>query len=183
MATAPALVLELYYEDQSGHAFAQDSRLNLAQLVRKLAPHVNLEIDVLEARRIERSRFNALGQDHDVPNSPPSRSGRQSLLITNENIGAAGWAGPEKGCISRQEMEDKARRGGNSADITIHEWLHTIEGIEINGRRVPNPDRNTDYGYPDASGVGGDGEPTWYCWYSYALGSPLEAGAAPKITA
>lgn len=105
----------------------------------------------------------------DVPNHEPSSPDRQSLIITNEDIQAQGWAGPGRGCLSKQRMKDKASRGGNSANITIHEWLHTIEGLMINGKSIPHPHSNSSYGFPYPSGKDVDGEDTWYEWYKFIL--------------
>jgi hypothetical protein len=40
---------------------------------------------------ILRALFLAHGADRDVPYHPPTDPGHQTLLITNEDIGAKGW--------------------------------------------------------------------------------------------
>lgn len=42
------------------------------------------------------------------------------------------------GCLSAQALKEKRSRGRNPADITVHEWIHTLQGLHINGRPVPS---------------------------------------------
>jgi hypothetical protein len=78
-------------------------------------------------------------------------------------------AGPGIGCLNKRRMEEKIRRGGNSADITIHEWLHTLQGQKINGRVLPSPDENGRYGFSTPDGQGPDGVDVWHKWYEFVL--------------
>jgi hypothetical protein len=55
------------------------------------------------------------------------------------------------------------------ADITIHEWLHTIEGQMIQGRSVPYVDSPEAHRF--GSTVGADGQATWHDWYRFMLGA------------
>lgn len=140
---APLFVLELYYE--------RDSQIHLAEivsaahqtLVNHLAPHLQLEIRVSKASQITRSSGNYQGRRYDVPNQQPSSALHQSLLITNEQIGYDGLAGPRVGCVSEQALCDKIRKAGNPADITVHEWPHTLEGVIIRGEPLPSPDSSS----------------------------------------
>jgi hypothetical protein len=161
--------LELYFEHDVDRAFAEGEANKLTSLVRKLAPHIALHVSVLNATNILRRRFCCDGRSYDVPNQAPSRSGRQSLLITSEDIQAEGWAGSKQGCLSKQRMEEKERNRGSSADITIHEWMHTIEGLQVDGRRMPDPHSNASFGFTVPSGRGGDGQDIWHDWYAFAL--------------
>jgi hypothetical protein len=161
--------LELYYERDSDGALAEDTAKRLTNLLHSLAPHVVLAILVLRADRIVRSRFSYEAASHDVPNHLPTCALHQSLLITNEEIGAAGWAGPGQGCVSKERIAQKVCTGADSADITLHEWLHTIEGLKINGRTVPDPHQNAEFGFPEPSGHDADGGDTWHDWYRYML--------------
>jgi len=62
------------------------------------------------------------------------------------------------------------KNGGNPADITVHEWRHTLEGVIMHGEPLPSPDNSSMHGqFCKASGFGPDGQPTWYDWYSYLL--------------
>jgi hypothetical protein len=170
MHPAPShFTLELYFERESDHAFVDDEAARLIALVAALAPHIDLEVLTSKATAITRVLFDSDGTRHDVPNQAPSKIGRQALLITNEDIGAEGWAGRVQGCLSKQRMEKKRMAGADSADITIHEWLHTIEGLEINGRMIPHPHLNASFGFPNPSGRGPDGGDTWHSWYRYEL--------------
>ena len=94
--------------------------------------------------------------------------GSQTLVVTNNDIGSQGRAGQGKGCVSKPRMEQKIRNGGDSAEITIHEWFHTIEGKRINGREIPNPDRPPPR-FGQSSSIGLDGEPQWLDWYRHML--------------
>ena len=50
--------------------------------------------------------------------------------------------GGKQGCLNKQKVEKKLQKGVSPADITIHEWLHTIEDLEINGGQIPNSHTN-----------------------------------------
>jgi hypothetical protein len=155
-----AFTLELYYEPGVGQGFAADSAERLKRLVSMLAPHVDLTVLVLPTQNIVRSRFLYDGKTLDVPNHAPLSQQHQSLLITTEDIQAEGWAGLGRGCLSKSRMSAKINAGGDSADITIHEWLHTVEGAEIDGWRIPNPHSNGQYGFVNPSGRSDDGGET-----------------------
>jgi hypothetical protein len=167
----PALVLELYYERDSDRAFAEEARAALLVLLSDIAPHVQLDVFVLKAvDLIWIGHPFDLGRSN-IPNHLPTAEHHQSLLITNADLGPnyEGLAGPGKGCLSKQSMQEKLDQGGDSADISIHEWLHTIEGLKIGGRTLPSPDNNGAYGFGMASGRGGDGKATWHDWYRFIL--------------
>jgi len=167
-----SFILELYYEQDDDQSFAVCEAKKLGDLVHRLVPdkHLSLEIRVLKAAAIYRVIFQDAGVRHNVPNQNPSTDGHQSLLITREDIGAEGWAGAKKGCLSKRALEEKASLGADSADISIHEWLHTIEGCEIDGWIIPHPHANPRFGFAAASGRGPDGKETWHDWYKFALG-------------
>jgi hypothetical protein len=53
----------------------------------------------------------------------------------------------------------------------IHEWLHSIYGIQVRGNPVPNPDDDQKYKYPGAYGANramGEQE-GWRRWYEAIL--------------
>jgi hypothetical protein len=140
--------------------------------VNDLAPQIALTVHVLKAYEICRADVGG----RDVPYHPPSASSRQSLLITSEPIGAHGWGWPPCCVVSRGRLEWKAANGGDPADLLIHEWLHTLVGMTINGRPVPFADDAEKLGF---SGVPGpDGDDTWHEWYRYALGGDGRQGSA-----
>ena len=160
---APKFVLELYYEQEDDRCFAEEEAKKLKSLVHCLAPHILLDVHVLKATTILRN-----DDPCDHPYHEPSCPDRQSLLITNDSFCYQGLAGRGRGCLSKKEMEKKARKGENSADITIHEWLHTIQGQEVNGRCLPNPHcAPPEFSCPDRKGP--DGQPVWYRWYKHIL--------------
>jgi len=155
--------LEIFFEQDEYQEFARKEAEKLDTLVKRLAPHINLKIATQKATKI-----CPPNQHYDFPTHEPVEKGSQTLLITQEEFGPEdrranreGRAGPEKGCLSKRKLEEK---GPKSADITIHEWLHTIAGKEIGGRRLPNPDNAQAYRFrcPDANGE-------WHCWYKHIL--------------
>jgi hypothetical protein len=158
--------LELYFESEDDRALAERASAALKKLVGDIAPHVVLDVTVLQARSISRHRFER-GGSHDVPHH--GRPGRQTLLITREDIHAQGWGWPGSCVVSKQELSAKAASGGDMADILIHEWIHTIQGEMINGKAVPFADDAEKMGF--TSTLGGDGRPTWRDWYRFALGA------------
>jgi hypothetical protein len=158
------LLLEIYFEDDSDRALAERSRADLKRIVRDLAPWIALSVDLMKASNTPQTDVGG----RNVPYHPPSAASHQSLLITSEPIGADGWGWPPSCVVSRQKLEWKTANGGDPADLLVHEWIHTLYGIEINGRAVPNPDSEQGFGFPPVKG--GDGEDTWHDWYRYALG-------------
>jgi hypothetical protein len=158
--------LAIFFEQDHDERFAYEESDKLLRLVEELAPHIALNVEVFQASRILRARFSYGGRDYNVPNHEPVWRGGQTLLITNEEIGAEGWAGREMGCLSKRMMQLKAKRGQSSADITIHEWLHTIEGRTIDGRQVPHPHSAKSYGISKDTAVSYD---RWYSWYRFML--------------
>jgi hypothetical protein len=163
-------VLELYHERKSQVALAALVREAHLRLVAALAPHLALDIRVLVATRIVRSAGIINGQRYDVPNQPPTSPKYQSLLITGEEIGYLGLAGPGQGCLSEAGLRAKLEAGGDLADISVHEWLHTLDGSCIGDRRIPSPDSNGLHErFTEPSGRGADGDATWHDWYRYIL--------------
>jgi hypothetical protein len=162
----------VYFESENDRDFAERASGALQQLVGTIAPNVVLlEILTLKANLIRRHSFSWEGGERNVPYHPPSQLGRQTLLITSEDIQAQGWGWPGSCVVSKRELDIKAASGGNPADILIHEWLHSIEGQIINGRPVPFVDDDEQMGLMGFTGsVGTDGEPTWHDWYRYVLG-------------
>ena len=151
-----------FFEQEQDKDFAEKEAEKLLTLVTKLAPHINLRIKVQKASRPYR-KWN-------IPVHDPIEEGSQTLLITHEEIRVEGRAGPEKGCLSKQKMVEKERKGGNSADITIHEWIHTIVGKTINGREIPNPDHSAYYGFSENTATKGpNGAYRWCNWYRHIL--------------
>jgi hypothetical protein len=164
-----AFTLEVYYECDEDKDFSIAEAGKLRDLVHELAPHIALNVDVQKATDICRSQVDLPdGRHYDVPNQNPSSSGRQSLLITSEDFGLLGLAGPGRGCLNKKLMLEMIGRGGNSANITIHEWLHTIQDQNVNGWNIPPADSSADYGFRDPSGYD-HGSPTWHEWYRFAL--------------
>jgi hypothetical protein len=159
--------LELYFENDD-HDLAGRASAALRQLVSELAPNVVLEILILKAQSITRRVFDWGGSRRDVPCHDPSRPGHQTLLITSEDIQAHGWGWPGGCVVSKHALITKAANGGNPADLLIHEWIHTLQGVEINGRPVPFTDCAEEMGFIGIPGA--DGEPTWHEWYRFALG-------------
>jgi hypothetical protein len=163
--------LEIYFESDDDRSVADRGAESVRRLVTTLAPHIELQIVVIKYSRICRRHFDWGGADRDVPCHEPSSKGRQTLLITNESLGAEGWGWPGAGVASKQEMEAKAHAGGDVADILLHEWLHTIQNVPINGRPVPFADDAEKMGFKSVPGL--DGKPTWHDWFRFALGGPL----------
>ncbi len=161
--------VEIFYEQDKDRQFAEEEAKKLRALVNELAPHIELQTTVHEATRICRWEIDRRCRKDYGPTHPPIAQNSQTLVITNEEFGAQGHGWRVRACVSKREMEKKARRGGNSAEITVHEWLHTIVGRTINGREIPNPDCNACYGFGEPSGKGPDGEEQWHDWYRYML--------------
>jgi hypothetical protein len=166
-----SLTLEIYYERVLDRVFAERVTAALSQLVRELAPHIalNIHLGEAEANSLARTNFEWGGAVRDVPWHKPRLREHQSLLITNEDIGAQGWGWKGACVVSKLALETKAARGGDPADVLIHEWIHTLQGMTINGRDVPFADDAERMGFDHA--VGPDGEATWHDWYSFALGA------------
>ena len=111
MRLAVAFALELYYERPEDAALASEAAGALKAVVARLAPQIDLAVHVSPAVAITRSRFQYRGVAKDVPNHDPSIAGRQTLLLTAEDIGAQGWAGPGYGGIWRRERAAYASEG------------------------------------------------------------------------
>lgn len=163
-----AFTLELYYMKDSDKKFAEEEAKRMVALLGKIAPHIELDIKVVKATAPFRSKFESGGW-HDVPNHQPSNKNFQSLLITEEDIGAAGWAGPVMGCLSKQRLQDKLARGGDSADISLHEWMHTLYGQKINGREIGWLHANPQFGFSDPDYLDTCGDGIWHKWYTFLL--------------
>jgi len=163
--------LELYFTDASDHTFAEKEKTKLIDLVKRLAPHIDLEIDVLIATNVKHDGADPKDRDY-MPYHPASCDSYQSLLITNELLGPGIVEGRsflygKAGCIIRPRMEEKINKGGYSEDITIHEWIHTIYGMDINGRKIPNPHNSN--GFPCDSEKAPNDPVRWLNWYKYLL--------------
>jgi hypothetical protein len=68
-----------------------------------------------------------------------------------------------------QKMIEKERCGGYAVDITIHEWIHTLFSIEIDGHPVPFVDDAGKHGYTPE--VSADGQSRWLAWDRHRLGT------------
>jgi len=157
--------LELFYEQDDDLRFAEAEAHKLRALVSCLAPHLELRTKVYKATSIcTYPHIRNDGRVYDIPRHDPMEEGSQTLVVTNNDIGSQGRAGPGKGCVCKPRMEQKIRNGGDSAEITIHEWLHTIAGETINGRTIPDPDCKEGHRFRKE---GPDGEPQWLDWYRY----------------
>ena len=170
--------LELYHEVDAQCDLAQTVADSHRRLVARLAPHLHFEVLVLQVSAVTRSRGVFAGQSYDVPNQAPSSSLHQSLLITAEHLAWSGLAGPAKGCLSETHLRAKIASDADPADITVHEWLHTLEGLCICGRRMPSPDTSEHHErFHQPSGSAEDGEATWHEWYRFLLRpqSPADA--------
>jgi len=162
--------LELFYEKDDDLEFTEAEAQKLRALVSCLAPHIQLRTKVYKATSISTNTLERNdGRVYDIPTHDPIVEGCQTLVVTNTDIGSEGRAGPKKGCVCKSGMEEKTKAGGNSAEITIHEWLHTIAGGEINGRKIPDPHKNSEHGFAEPSGIGPDGAKQWLDWYRHML--------------
>lgn len=162
--------VEFFYEHDVDPGFVFVEAEKLRALVHRLAPHIELRTKVYKAKSISRYKLDrGDGKEYYIPQHEPTEEESQTLVVTNNEIGSQGHAGPGKGCVCKPKMKEKIRAGGDSAEITIHEWLHTIEGKEINGRKLPSPDDRTDPGFVESTVRGPDGEIQWLDWYRYLL--------------
>lgn len=162
--------LEFFYEQDNDLGFAKAEAQKLRALVSCLAPHIELRTKVYKATRICTYPLPRNdGRVYKFPTHEPIKEGSQTLVVTNDDIGSEGHAGPDKGCVCKPRMEQKIQNGGNSAEITIHEWLHIIQGKRINGREIRNPDNREDPGFIQSCHKGPDGELQWLDWYRYLL--------------
>jgi len=154
--------LEIYYESGVDRATADMAADGMQSLLTELRldPPITLSIDVLPATHVERT---------NLPYHVASRPGRQTMLLTNEPIGAQGWGWPGHCVVNVPLMMDKIRRRGNAADILVHEWIHTIHNATINGRVVPFADDAEKSGFVGT--MGPDGELRWLPWFRHCLGS------------
>jgi hypothetical protein len=164
------LALDLFFEGEENEAFARELATNLATEVRRLAPHITLDVDVRQAVHVAPWPIEWSGRQVRAFQHAPTAPGRQSLLITDRDIGAQGWGTRTCAVVSKPAIEKKKRNGGNPVDIAIHEWIHTLEGTVINGRPVPFADVAEKCGF--AGETGPDGELRWDAWYRYCLGGP-----------
>ena len=159
--------LEIYYEHDSDQEFAQREKQKLCTLVSEIAPHIQLKTKVLKAKTIDKiDNYFYNGRYFNLRLHDPEEAGSQTLLITNDDVRAEGFTYGQRGCLDKQKMEGKQRRGENSADITIHEWLHTIAGKQIGGRILPCPDdpKGLEFECKDING-----KVHWHYWYKYIL--------------
>jgi hypothetical protein len=161
--------LEIYVERVEDSPFAEHVREELVELVREIAPWIELHAEVLgTAGTIARNRVEYQGVSYDAPWCKPSAPGRQTMLLTHDPFppNAEGFGGRVGCVVSVERYEAKAARGESPVDITVHEWLHTIEGETIRARPVPYADDAERFGCePDEQG-------RWLRWFTYALGGP-----------
>ncbi len=174
------VILELFSERGRDRDLADRASNGLRILVAHLAPHIGLDVRVLNATHIRRHRFPWGGVERDVPCHAPTLPGRQTLLMTDEAIGAQGWGWPGCGVVSIPALNAKRSAGGDIADIVIHEWIHTLQGTIINGKPVPFADDAECLGYTSVAGA--DGEPTWHAWFRFALGGEGQASSIERVT-
>lgn len=197
--------LEIFYERDEDRGFADCEAAKLERLVRCLAPGLQLCITTTGSTAPCREKGflteGGVEYHYDVPTHCPSGAKCQTLFISNGPIHLTPLAGPSGphgpsgsgvlsteglgwrggGCLSRPRMQEKQRGGGNSADITIHEWIHAIQDMRAGGKPVPSahcPDLQRCYP-PDK---GPDCVDRWYCWYGAILTGtwvcgPAQAGA------
>jgi hypothetical protein len=165
------LYLDVFYDDGVDEAFARRAADDLVAEVRRLAPHVALNVEVLPATAVGPWHGHlASGRGFKAFYHEPSVPDRQSLLITDsdigdfEGLGTIGYA-----VVSMPRMIEKERSGGYPVDIVIHEWLHTIEAVSIDGHPVPCVDHAQRYGY--AAEQDSAGQWRWPTWYRRCLGT------------
>jgi hypothetical protein len=163
-----SLLLDLFFEEEATREFAFEAASGLRQAVARLAPSVDVQVEIHLATNVVPWEFNAEGRAIRIVRHASTSSDRQSLLITDMDLGALGWGTKGSAVVNRQGMEQKAASGGDPIDIVVHEWIHTLEGISINGRPVPFADDATKYGFVAVAGA--DGQDRWDAWFSYALG-------------
>jgi len=154
--------LEIYYESGVDRAIAEMAAEAMQSLLAALCldPPIELSIEVQPAIHVEHA---------NLPYHRASQPGLQTMLLTNEQLGAQGWGWSGHCVVNVSLMLDKARRGGDPADILIHEWIHTLQGETINGRVVPFADDAGDQGFVGT--MGPDGELRWLPWFRHCLGS------------
>jgi len=111
-----------------------------------------------------------------------------TMLLTREVLyqdgrEIAGWGDGSRrqAVVSIQKLETYMQANGEnrSVDTTIHEWLHSIYGIQVRGTPVPNPDDDQKYKYPGAYGADratGQRE-GWRRWYEAILTGQQHAAA------
>lgn len=137
-----AFSLELCAESAADLKFVEKEAAKLVAKVKSLAPDLNLQVICRVAEDIYRVPLtDSNGRQFTVPNENPKNWSHQCLLITREEFGCHGLAGAHKGCVNKSAL---ANAGDDSADIVLHEWLHTISHItginpdwaEANGYRL-----------------------------------------------
>jgi hypothetical protein len=173
--------LDLFYETDQDEVFAEQVSEGLQKAVGRVAAHVSLVIEHKLATQIEPWDVPWNGQIVHAIKHLPSDASRQSLLIANRYLVAQGFGTPGYCVVSKPRMEGKASAGGDPADISIHEWIHTIEGAVINGRVVPFADDAEKLAFVGAPGP--DGELRWDSWFRYALGGSDESQPRGSDTA
>lgn len=161
--------LEVYYEEDADKSFAEAEVKRMKELLKEIAPHLALNAEILKATAIIRSRFDSDGSRHDVPNHKARNPANQTMLITDEELGANGWGGPGACVVNKGKLQWKLDRGANSADISLHEWMHAIAGQRVNGRALDWLHDNPKWGFNDADYNDKSGDGVWREWYRFYL--------------
>jgi hypothetical protein len=175
-------IIDVFHDDGSDAIqFAEEAATRLKQHIEHLS-----EIDGKPSLRIEYKIYREehhFHKDHGAfkPRYNRPKTGFSSLTITREPIGSEGYGGPypegrlacaDRGCM---EGKDTNRTGKGSVDITIHEWLHTLFGEEVNGKRIPSPHDEPKYAYNGKYTTEASGQQDgWVNWYRALLTGKYE---------
>lgn len=156
-------------------ALALDEAFKLQAYVTKSSEgNVGLEVTVRVAGEIEE---DVSGHQFAVREDAETTT----LLLTrrqlrNEDAEIAGWGDGScrRAVVSIEHLRayEAAHGPDRSADTTVHEWLHSVHGLEICGQPIPNPDHDRSYHYPGAYGNASrqQGEVEgWRKWYEAIL--------------
>lgn len=163
-----SLDLDLFYEAVDDELCTHELAACLIATAERLAPSIDLNIHVMKASQVERWPVVVSTGEFQAVRHAPSVPGHQSLLLTRVPLVHYGYGQAGIGVVSMLAAEDKKARGGDPVDIVIHEWIHTLQGIVLNGRPVPFVDDAENFGYHGVPGP--DGEPRWEDWNRHCLG-------------
>jgi hypothetical protein len=110
--------LEIYFEQDDDQEFARKEAQKLSTLVRELAPLIELKIKVLKAKTIHKiDNYIWEGAYFNLRLHDPEEDGSQTLLITNDDVGAEGFSLGQRGCLDKRKMEAKQQKGGGAPQI------------------------------------------------------------------